>query len=366
MSEKVGTAIVGLGSVGSVHVDWLSQIPESKLVAICDNRPDVLRAFEAKYKVKGYADYHEMLENKEVESVTICVPHYLHSVFAIEAAKAGKHISVEKPLARTLEEADAMLSAVKHAGVHDLYMENLCFAPAYALARDIVDKGGLGEVYLCKALESLDLGFGTKEEMAMIEGRAQISWYLDYSKTGGGQLITTGCHPIQYVRYVFGQIPAKRVHAEIIEQIGAPKPKGIEDMALVTIRFQDNKVGEIETSFYSTGGLEDKAEIYGNRGTILLDLYKRNPILVHSQVGYGMLGQSYFPSGSMTDKGWAFPVPGENYTLGYYHEIRHFLQSILDDTRPRVNFDDGRATLEIIKAAYESHRTGRVVSLPFE
>jgi predicted dehydrogenase len=306
-----------------------------------------------------------MLEDKDVEAVTISVPHYLHSSFAIEAAKAGKHISMEKPLCKTLEEADAILRAVENAKVHDLYMENLCFAPAYALAKDIVDRGGLGDVYLCKGLESFDLGFGTKEETDIIEGRAQISWYLDYSKTGGGQLMSTGCHPIQYVRYVFGQIPAKRVHAEIIEQIGSAKPKGIEDMALVTIRFQDNKVGEIETSFYSTGGLEDKAEIYGNRGTILLDLYKRNPIVVHSQVGYGMLGQSYFSSGSMTDKGWAFPVPSENYALGYYHELRHFLQSIIEDKRPRVNFDDGRATLEIIKAAYESHRTGKVVSLPF-
>ncbi len=364
MADKVGTAVIGLGTIGVVHADWCSQIPESKFVAVCDVRETVLKEFEAKYRVKGYTDYEDLLENKEVEAVIIAIPHYLHSKVAIEAAKAGKHVAVEKPLCKTLKEGDEMLNAVKKAGVHDLYMENLCFAPSFKLAKDIVNKGGLGDVYLCKARESGDIGFGSPEERAMIDGKRVDSWYFDYEKTGGGMLISAGCHAVQYVRYIYDNAQPRRVYAEIIDRVGMPKPKGIEDAALVTMRFKGDKVGEVETSFYATGGFDDKAEIYGNNGTIFLDLYKRNPIIVHSHTGYDMLGQSIFFSALGADKGWSFPIPEERFSLGYYNELRHFLQSILQDKRPIVNFDDGKGTLEIVLAAYKSHQTGQAVSLP--
>ena len=360
---KVKTAVIGLGTIGAVHVDWYAEIAESELVAVCDIRKDVVKQFESKYRVKAYTDYKDLLNDRDVEAVTIAVPHYLHHTMAIEAAKAGKHVAVEKPLCRNLSEAEQMLRAVRKAGVSDLYMENLCFAPSFKLAKDIVDGGGLGEVYLCKARESGDMVFGSPGERDAVEGRTVDSWYFDYEKTGGGILLTAGCHAVQYVRYVYANAPAQRVFAEIVERVGVPK-RGIEDAALVTIRFRDDKVGEVEASLYATGGFDDKAEIYGNKGTIFLDMYKRNQISVHSHGGYGNLARSIFLPAPGADRGWSFPIPEERFQLGYYHEQRHFLQSILSGKRPTVNFDDGRATLEIILAAYESHRTGKAISLP--
>ena len=349
--------------MGALHAEWLSEIPESRFVAVCDVKKDLVKQFESKYKVKGYTDFSELLDNKDVEAVFIVVPHYLHPKMAIEAAKAGKHVAVEKPLCRNLNEAEEMINAVRKAGVSDLYMENLCFAPSYKLAKDIVDAGGLGDLFLCKARESGDLVFGSAGEKAAVEGRAVDSWYFDYEKTGGGALMSSGCHAVQYVRHVYDNAPAQRVYAEIVDHVGMPK-RGIEDAALVTIRFKGDKIGEIDSSFYATGGYEDKAEIFGNRGTIYLDMYKRNPITVHSHVGYGGLAHSVFLPALGADKGWSFPIPEERFQLGYYHEQRHFLQSVLKGSRPIVNFEDGKATLEIILAAYESHKSGKVVTLP--
>ena len=363
--KTVGTAVIGLGAIGAVHAHWYSQIPESKFIAVCDTRREVVTQFEKRYNVEGYTNYLDLLENKDVEAVTIAVPHHLHSTIAIEAAKSGKHVAVEKPLCKSLVEADGMLNAVGKAGVFDLYMENLCFAPSYSLAKEIVENGGLGNVYLCKARESGDMVYESDEERDMLSGRRVDGWYFDYEKTGGGALISSGVHAVQYVRHIFNGARAKRVYAEMLESVGSTKPNGIEDVALVTIRFDGNRIGEVETSFYATGGYDDKAEIYGNKGTIFLDLYKRNPITVHSHVGYGKLGQSIFSRLSM-DKGWSFPVPDEKYELGYYHEQRHFLQSILAEKRPAVSFEDGKSTLEIIHAAYESYRTGQVVQLPLK
>ena len=363
--KTVGTAVIGLGTIGAVHAHWYSQIPESKFIAVCDTRREVVAKAKERYNVQGYTDYLDLLENRDVEAVTIAVPHYLHSAIAIEAAKRGKHVAVEKPLCKSLAEADRMTEAVRKAGVFDLYMENLCFAPSYKLAKEIVENGGLGDVYLCKARESGDMVYESDEESNMLSGKRVDGWYFDYEKTGGGALISSGVHAVQYIRHVFSGSRAKRVYAEMLESVGVTKPNGIEDVALVTVRFDGNRIGEVETSFYATGGYDDKAEIYGNKGSIFLDLYKRNQITVHSHVGYGRLGQSIFsPKGA--DQGWSFPVPDEKYELGYYHEQRHFLQSILTEKRPAVNFEDGKSTLEIVHAAYESYRTGQVVQLPLK
>jgi len=356
----VNTAVIGLGAIGKVHAEWYTQIPESNLVAVCDEREEISNKIAAKYGVKAYTNYEELLDNKEVDSVQVAVPNFLHSKVALAAARAGKHVAVEKPLCKTLADADEMIKTVKKAGVIDFYNENLCFAPSYSLAKDVIDNGGLGDLYLCKAYESNDYVTGSEGERETVEK----SWYLNPVMAGGGMLMSTGCHPIQYVRYVFDRAKALRVNAEIVDSIGMKKPKGMEDFALVTIRFEGDKVGEIHTSSYITGSSDDRAEIYGSRGSIYLDLYRGNEIKVHSHNGYGMLGQSMYSPPKDADKGWAFLIPNEKYDLGYYHEQRHFLQCVQKGKRPKVNFDDGRATLEIILAAYRSHESGKIIKLP--
>jgi UDP-N-acetylglucosamine 3-dehydrogenase len=358
-TRKVNTAVVGLGTIGAVHAEWYTQIPESNLVAVCDAREEVSKKVGALYDVKSYTDYHDLIEDEKVEAVTVAVPNFLHRDVAVAAAKAGKNIAVEKPLAVDLRQADEMIAAVKEAGVLDMYTENLCFAPSYSLAKQVVDKGGLGKVYLCKAYESDDIVLGSEGEKNAVKS----SWYLDPKQSGGGKLMSTGVHAIQYVRFVYDGARALRVHSEIIDSIGMPKPKRMEDMALVTIRFEGNRIGEVHTGYYMTGGSDDRAEIYGDRGTIFLDLYRRNEIKVHSHVGYGNMGQSMFQPAQGADLGWSFPIPNEKYDLGYYHEQRHFLQCVIEGRRPKVNFDDGRATLEIIEAAYKSHETGETIKL---
>ena len=358
--RKVGTAVVGLGTIGAVHADWYTQIPESNLVAVCDSREEVSKRIAAKYGVKAYTDYHELVEDSDVEALTIAVPNFLHHDIAMAAIKAKKHVAVEKPLAVTLEEADKMVEAAKNAGVVNMYTENLCFAPSYKTAKEIVDKGGLGKLYLCKAYESDDIVLGSKAEKDVLKS----SWYLDPKLSGGGKLMSTGVHAVEFVRFMFDHPRALRVHAEIIDSIGIQKPKRMEDMALVTIRFEGDRVGEVHTGYYMTGGTDDRAEIYGNQGTIFLDLYRRNEIKVHSHVGYGSVGQSMFQPSEGADMGWSFPIPDERYDLGYYNEQRHFLQCVLQGKRPNVTFEDGRSTLEIVLAAYKSHDTGSSVNLP--
>jgi len=350
--------------MGPTHAEWLTMIPEAELKAVCDIDEHRAKEIAAEYHVDWYTDYHDILERKDIEAVTIVTPNYLHAPMAIEAAKAGKHVAVEKPLCINLKEADEMIKAVKKAGVLDLYCENLCFAPSYSMAKDIIDEGGLGDVYMVRCREAGGVGVSPELKEYLASQKEPVTWYADYKKAGGGMLLSTGIHCITYIRHILNRETATKVYAEL-KTIMFPDER-IEDVALVTVRYKGGQLGWIDTAISALGTYDDRAEIYGTQGTIFLDMYRRNPILVYSQPGYGPIGGSMFEPVLGADKNWSYPIPDEKRSLGYWHEERHFMKCILAGNRPKVNFDDGRASVEVVMAAYKSHATGNAVSLPLQ
>lgn len=365
MVRKVGTAVIGLGTMGLTHAEWSATLPEAELVVVCDAMQSKAKEVATKYKVDWCTDYRDVLERKDVEAVIIVTPSYLHAPMAIDAAKAGKHLAVEKPMCLNLREADEMMNAVKNAGVLDAYFENLCFSPSYAQAKEIVDADGLGDVFFIRCCENF--GGGTEVVRKMFKAlkekkEAPGVWYYDYKRSGGGTLLSAGIHCIMYARYVLDREPATKVYAEL-RNLVSPDPR-VEDLSFVTISYKGGQVAWIDSGHYALGTIDDRTEIYGTKGTIFLDLYRSNPIRVYSKPGYGLTGASMFGQIPGADKNWSFPIPDERWALGYWYEQRHFLRSILADERPKVNFEDGRASVEVVMAAYKSCETGNAISLP--
>ena len=140
-----------------------------------------------------FADYQDMLDSGLVDAITVACPNDLHCEVTLAAAKAGKHVFVDKPLALNLAECDQMIAACKAAGVVLMYGENLCFAPKYVRAKELADEGALGEVYYVRQLEC---HFGPHAD-----------WFWDVSRSGGGVLMDMGCHSIAFCRWVFGNAP---------------------------------------------------------------------------------------------------------------------------------------------------------------
>jgi len=362
MAQKVRIGIVGLGTQGPVHAESSYNLGEAELVAVCDVVESRAKKFATKYHCDWYTNYREMLERKDIEAIIIATPDYLHAPMAIEAAKAGKHVAVEKPMCISLEQADEMIKAVKKAGVLDCYFENLCYAPALVTAKAIIDDGGIGEVFFMRCGESVGSGIDKLRENYKME-RAEKKKKL--SQPRYGVLLSMGCHPITYCRYIFNKQPVTKVYAETRSYI-REDPK-CEDVALLTITFRDGQVAWVDSCIYALGTIDDRAEIYGTKGTIFVDLYgpqMTNGIKVYSQSGFNpAIGSSrYARFGVQTN--WIHPIPDEMHSLGYYHEQQAFLRSILADNRPNINFDDGKATLEVIFAAYKSRDTGKAISLP--
>ena len=182
--------IIGAGHYGEAHAQAIAQLDDAVLVAASRTNAEALAAFTARYGGVGYTDYAQLLNDPAVDVVVIATPHHLHTHVAIEAARAGKHILLEKPMAPTLPECQQIADAAHEAGVSLMLGHVNHFAPAYVAAKAILDSGEMGEVVL---------GTATMQKQWMEPNRR--SWHLDRAE-GGGVWMTVGVHPLDRMTWL--------------------------------------------------------------------------------------------------------------------------------------------------------------------
>ena len=171
--RDIAVGIIGSGFVAEIHAESLRRVPSARVMAVASPTEGKAAAFARKHGIpQSFTDYRAMLERTDVDVVLLCLPNDLHCAAAEAAAAAGKHVICEKPLCVTLEEADRMIGACRSAGVKLMYAEELCFTPKYVRAKELVDDGALGEVYLVKQSEKHD--------------GPHSPWFWDVSRSGGG------------------------------------------------------------------------------------------------------------------------------------------------------------------------------------
>jgi predicted dehydrogenase len=345
--DQVGIALVGCGFVAEIHADCYRRfVPQARIAAVVGRDEARTRAFAQHFGIpRWFVDWRKAFELEEVEIADLCVPNYLHAQVTIDAAAAAKHVICEKPLCLNLGEADHMIAACAQAGVHLMYAEELCFAPKYVRAKQLVDEGALGNVYLVKQSEK---HFGPHRD-----------WFWDVERSGGGVMLDMGCHAIEFFRWVLGKPQAVAVCAQMGTYVHGDLTRG-DDNAIAIVEFEGNAVGMAEESWARRGGMDDRAEIYGSHGVTYADLLHGNALETYSAVGYG-----YAVEKAPETKGWTFTVFEEAWNYGFPQELMHFVDCVKNDRSPLETGEDGRAVLEIIMAAYESAATGRRVALPF-
>ncbi len=350
MTVRIG--IVGSRFVAGLHAEALRQTPGAELVAAASPNPEHVWEFHRRFGIPhAFGDYKDMLTSGLVDAITVACPNDLHCEVVLAAAAAGKHVLVDKPLAMGLAECDRMIAACKKAGVVLMYGENLCFAPKYARAKALADEGALGEVYFVRQLEC---HYGPHSD-----------WFWDVKRSGGGVLMDMGCHSIAYCRWVFGDAPVECVYAEIGNFVHKDRTRG-DDHAVVTMRFGPAEkhphggIGVAENSWARTGGLDDRAEIYGSKGLTVADIARGGALHTFSSEGYG-----YAMEKAPRTRGWTWTGFEEGWSYGFPQEMAHFVECIEAGKQPLLTGADGRAVLEIICAAYESARSGQRVTLPF-
>jgi predicted dehydrogenase len=345
--SKIRVGLVGTGFVADIHAAAFRLVPDAEVVAVASPTPGKARRFAGQRGIPhAFEDYRALLAVKEIDLVCLALPNPLHAQATLDAAAAGKHVICEKPLCRTLQEADRMIAACRQAGVLLLYAEELSFAPKYVRAKQLADEGALGRVFLVKQSEE---HFGPHEP-----------WFWDVDRSGGGVLLDMGCHSIEYARWVFGKPAVKSVTAQMGLYVHKDKTRG-EDHSLCVVEYEGARTGLAENSWAKQGGVDDRCEIYGSGGFTRADLLRGNSLLTYSESGYG-----YAVEKAGTTRGYTFTMFEEIWNYGFPQEMEHFVRCVQGKETPLETGEDGREVLKIIYAAYQSAGTGRRIDWPYE
>jgi UDP-N-acetylglucosamine 3-dehydrogenase len=340
-NAQIRVGLVGCGNIGvGGHLPAYARLPEAELVAVCDAVEELAHAAAKQSGASPYADYRLLLQQEDIEAVDLCLPTYLHAEVAIAAAEAGKHILCEKPIAHTLEAADAMIEAAKQHGVKLMIGQVRRFDHRYVSIKEQLDAGQLGKPVFIRRAERQFLPFPPE------------AWQWDPAR-GGGVILDIGVHATDLFRWFFGQ-EAVQVYAVARSVREAAQAAGSFDHAMITCKFNGGAVGFAESSWAYPqgfgGALYAGLDVVGTAGKIQYADKDTNPMLTYTaERGHEL--PRYFRFMSTTE--YAFEA-----------EVHHFARCILDDQEPSITPQDARAALEIALAAQQSAETGQPVQLP--
>ena len=347
MKDKVRVGLVGSGFISAIHADALKRCAGAEIVAVASPTRGKAGAFAGRHGIpRHFTDYRKLLDLDEIDLVVLGIPNDLHCEVTLNAAAAGKHIVLEKPMCLSLAEADQMLAACRRAKVKLMYAEELCFAPKYVRLKQLLDSGALGHPVLLKQSEKHD--------------GPHAAHFWDVERSGGGVTMDMGCHAIEFFRWMLGRPAIKSVYAQMGTHVHGKKTRG-DDNAILVLEFANGTTAVAEESWTKLGGMDDRAEVHGSKGVAYADLLHGNAIETYSAPGY-----DYAVEKAGSTVGWSFTIYEEIWNYGFVHEMAHFVECVREDKQPLVTGEDARAVMEALFAAYESAGTGRKVTLPFQ
>jgi len=348
MKDKLTVGIIGCGEITNVlTAQALSEAKNVKIGMAMDVVEWAAEDIGKRYGVPHTSNVKELLSNPDIDFVYIAVPHYLHTPLTIEAARAGKHVIVEKPIAIDLKKADTMIAECKKNGVKLSTCFPSRYLPQVEKAKALVEEGRIGKVIGTK-ITSL----GIKPEsywMGGYSGRIKSDWRKYKEKTGGGILIMNCVHDIDYMRYITG-LEAKRIYSEYGTFLTHVE---VEDFINVVIRYTNGAIGTIEGSSCIEESPSSRTirgnRIYGSEGEIIVT----NPLLMRTSKDTEFGEANKWNEIKLEEKG-----------KHINRFIEGFAEAVLSDKTPPVTGEDGRKTLEIIVAAYESGLKASPITLP--
>ena len=349
MKDTIRIGIVGSKFAADFHADSYARNEHAEVVAMA--AIDNLEEFSKKWDVPAtYLDYNEMMQRDDLDLVSVCVPNFLHHDVVVAAARAGKNVLCEKPLATTPADAEEMIKACAENNVKLLYAEDWIFSPSLRRVEEVIKEGGIGRILYVKAKECHN---GTHSPFAK-----------DKTTCGGGCLIHLAIHPIGWALHLL----ADEGRNEVVEVMGkvngglednyVHKDNSGEDFGLGVMEFANGEHAFIEGNYITVGGMDDKVEIYGTDGVIKVDLTFGSNVEVYSRPGY-----SYSIEKADNTLGWTRPAVDEFYNLGYVDELAYAVECVRNDVEPKYGCSGraGLACVRIIEAMYESSRAGSVV-----
>jgi UDP-N-acetyl-2-amino-2-deoxyglucuronate dehydrogenase len=348
-TRTYGFGIVGCGVIAPFHARSIADLPNAELRAVMDVVPEKARERAAEFGAEAYTDLDALLARPDIDVVCVCVPSGLHAEIGVRAARAGKHVLVEKPIDISLAAADRLIEACHEFNVKLATISQHRFGPGMVRVREALEAGRFGRLILGDAIIKWYRTQGYYDS-----GDWRGTWALD----GGGALMNQGVHYIDQLGWIMG--PVRSVYARAAT---AAHQIEVEDIALAILTFENGALGTIQGSTAVYPGLPERLEITGTEGTAIVEAGQIKVWEFKDEKGeanpYGNKVQSSAapaPTGSADPA--AIPI------AGHRAQIADLLDAIAGDRPPAITGEDARRPLEIILAIYESARTGREVTLP--
>ena len=328
--------LIGAGGISRAHIPgFLACHDQAVVTAIADSNPDAARV--ARQALGGgdlYDDWRTLLDCADVDAVDICLPHDLHEPVAVAAAERGKHILVEKPIARTLAEADAMLEAADRNKVILMVCHDRRYHPTFVKIKELIDAGAIGRPLCLRLDHNQDIRLSPDH------------WIFQKARLGGGAIMSCLTHQFDLLRWYGGDVSQ-------VGCISLTEPSRMEGeiIGVVPLRFASGAVGDAVINWHVRGTLPtlpgglwyELAWLSGTEGNL------------HTMGGLHLLrydGTAAYES---------IPVAEE---AGHVGAIAHFVDCVREGRVPLTSGREGRAALEVALAAYASEAAGRFVSLP--
>jgi UDP-N-acetyl-2-amino-2-deoxyglucuronate dehydrogenase len=362
MTNQLRTGIIGCGKVGHIHAAVLGSVSESEFRAVCGRDEKRTQEFASKYQVKAYTDVTEMVIQEKLDIVIIGTPHPAHREPAILAMRAGAHVLIEKPLASSLQDCDAMIAVAKETGKQiGIISQRRFYTPCLRL-KNAIEAGKIGKPVL-----GIVLMLGWRDQAYY----SSDPWRGSWKGEGGGVLVNQAPHQLDLLQWFMG--------SEIDEVYGTCHNLNhpyieVEDTALAIVKFKNGALANIIVSNSQKPGIYGKVHIHGDNGASLG---------VQTDGGAMFIaGMSNILEPPVND---LWTVPGEESNLGawveedrnffntinpieYYHklQIEDFIDALKQGRKPMIPSHEGRITTELFTAIYRSQRDGKPVKFPLQ
>jgi len=336
---SIRVCMIGAGRVARVHSRSLTHhVPQAQLTAVVDPHATARTALGDEFHIDArFESLDQALEQAQFDAVVITTPTYTHAALAIQAADAGKHVFLEKPMALTLAECDAVLAATTTAGVFLQLGFMRRFDPEFAAAVERIRAGEIGEPMMIK---SLTHGPGLPP-----------AWARDLA-TSNGMLAEVNSHDWDCTRWLMGS-NFERVYVEVANRKGATRKvetPHFYDNCLVTIRFENGTLGSISGICPCDYGYDARVEIVGEKGIMQIGSMNGSAVIVCTNRDQGLITPIH--------RTWP-----DRFKWAYIHEMNHFIDCIIHDREPEVGGEDGRWAVAGVLAGTKSFLEERPVTL---
>ena len=339
-------ALVGCGRIAKRHSELLGykQIEGAHLAAVCDSVFEKAEKIGQQFGVSAYADMNEMMQNEQVDVAVVLTPSGLHAEHVVSLAKYGKDIMVEKPMALSLADADRMITACDSAGVKLFVVKQNRFNVPVVKLHEALDQGRFGKIVMGTVRVRW-----SRTQKYYDQDAWRGTWAMD-----GGVLANQASHHVDMLEWMLGQpVSVFAMAKTALVDIEA------EDTAVVLLKFANGAFGVIEaTTAIRPKDLEGSISILGERGTVVIEGFAVNQMKTWNFVDPLAGDEEVLENFSVN--------PPNVYGFGHQAYYEHVVECILNDTQQLVDGLEGRKSLELISAIYESIETGREVSLCFQ